>query len=77
MGAKDRARILAFLRQHKSEMQSQFGVTRLGLVGSCARDKWMQELSGTLSKKNFQSSRRKSSGCDLWSDELVCRSFGF
>lgn len=38
MGAKDRARILAFLRQHKSEMQSQFGVTRLGLVGSCARD---------------------------------------
>lgn len=38
MGAKDRARILAFLRQHKSEMQSQFGVTSLGLVGSCARD---------------------------------------
>ena len=38
MESKNREQILAFLREHKDEMQSRFGVTRLGLVGSCARD---------------------------------------
>lgn len=33
----DREQILAFLQNHKHELQSQFGVTRLGLVGSFAR----------------------------------------
>lgn len=33
----DREQILAFLQKHKDELQSQFGVTRLGLVGSFAR----------------------------------------
>ena len=38
MGTKDRDQVLAFLRKHKSELQSRFGVTRLGLVGSYARN---------------------------------------
>ncbi len=38
MDTKDKDRILAFLRDHKSELKKLFGVTRLGLVGSCARN---------------------------------------
>ncbi len=38
MKNKDRERILAFLREHKSELQTLFGVTSLGLVGSFARN---------------------------------------
>ncbi len=38
MAKKDREQILAFLREHKDELQARFGVTRLGLVGSYARD---------------------------------------
>jgi len=37
MAIKDREQILAFLRDHKDELQERFGVTRLGLVGSYAR----------------------------------------
>ncbi len=38
MEHKNREQVLAFLRRHKGEMQTRFGVTRLGLVGSFARD---------------------------------------
>ncbi len=38
MGSKKKEHILAFLREHKAELQALYGVTRLGLVGSCARD---------------------------------------
>jgi predicted nucleotidyltransferase len=38
MATKDREQILTFLREHKDEMGVRFGVTRLGLVGSYARD---------------------------------------
>lgn len=39
----DRERILEFLRAHKDELRKQFGVTRLGLVGSYARDEAREE----------------------------------
>ena len=38
MENKNRDQILAFLREHKAELHELYGVTRLGLVGSCARD---------------------------------------
>jgi len=38
MAKKNRAQVLEFLREHKEELRKQFGVTRLGLVGSYARD---------------------------------------
>ena len=38
MAPANREQILAFLRDHKEELQTRFGVTRLGLVGSYARD---------------------------------------
>ncbi|MBN2645645.1 MAG: nucleotidyltransferase domain-containing protein [Desulfuromonadaceae bacterium] len=38
MKRKNREQILAFLRDHKEEFKLRFGVERLGLVGSCARD---------------------------------------
>ena len=38
MEAKERERILSFLREHKVELQKRFGVIRLGLVGSYARN---------------------------------------
>jgi len=38
MDSKNREQILAFLREHKAELQKLYGVTRLGLVGSYARD---------------------------------------
>jgi hypothetical protein len=38
MAKKDREQILTFFREHKDELQERFGVTRLGLVGSYARD---------------------------------------
>jgi len=34
----DREQILTFLREHKNELETRFGVTSLGLVGSFARD---------------------------------------
>jgi predicted nucleotidyltransferase len=37
MAKIDREQILAFLREHKDELHTRFGVTRLGLVGSYAR----------------------------------------
>ncbi|AMV72153.1 hypothetical protein DBW_1797 [Desulfuromonas sp. DDH964] len=38
MGIKSREEILEFLKEHKAELGAQFGVTRLGLAGSYARD---------------------------------------
>ncbi len=38
MQIKNSEQILAFLREHKGELRARFGVTRLGLVGSYARD---------------------------------------
>lgn len=38
MRDKDKEQILTFLREHKPELQELFGVTRLGLVGSYARN---------------------------------------
>ena len=43
MATKDREQVLAFLRAHKDELQTRFGVTRLGLVGSYARDEARDE----------------------------------
>jgi len=43
MPKTDRERILEFLRTHKEELRKQFGVTRLGLVGSYARDEAREE----------------------------------
>lgn len=43
MPKADRERILEFLRAHKEELRKQFGVTRLGLVGSYARDEAHEE----------------------------------
>ena len=43
MANTDRERILEFLRAHKEELRKQFGVTRLGLVGSYARDEAREE----------------------------------
>ena len=43
MPKADRERILEFLRAHKEELRKQFGVTRLGLVGSYARDEAREE----------------------------------
>ncbi len=43
MPKTDRERILEFLRAHKEELRKQFGVTRLGLVGSYARDEAREE----------------------------------
>ncbi len=37
MEPSDREAILEFLREHKDELRERFGVSRLGLVGSCAR----------------------------------------
>lgn len=37
MATKDREQVLAFLRTHKDELRTRFGVTQLGLVGSYAR----------------------------------------
>lgn len=36
----DRAQTLALLSQHKPELQRRFGVVRLALFGSCARDQF-------------------------------------
>lgn len=38
MENKSRDQILQFLREHKAELQKLYGVTSLGLVGSCARN---------------------------------------
>ncbi|MGK2945701.1 MAG: nucleotidyltransferase family protein [Desulfuromonadales bacterium] len=35
---KSREQILAYLKEHKDELRDRFGVTRLGLSGSYARD---------------------------------------
>jgi predicted nucleotidyltransferase len=43
MATKDREQVLAFLRAHKDELRTRFGVTRLGLVGSYARDEARDE----------------------------------
>lgn len=43
MPKTDPERILEFLRAHKEELRKQFGVTRLGLVGSYARDEAREE----------------------------------
>ena len=37
MAKIDREQILSFLREHKDELHTRFGVTRLGLVGSYPR----------------------------------------
>jgi len=43
MATKDREQVLAFLRAHKDELRTRFGVTQLGLVGSYARDEARDE----------------------------------
>ena len=43
MATKDREQVLAFLRAHKDDLRTRFGVTRLGLVGSYARDEAKDE----------------------------------
>jgi predicted nucleotidyltransferase len=37
MGQMSRDEIVMFLREHRTEIERRFGVTRLGLVGSYAR----------------------------------------
>lgn len=38
MEKMDKEQILAFLREHKDELRARFGVIKMGLVGSYARD---------------------------------------
>jgi hypothetical protein len=38
MAVKDREQILTFLQKNRDEIRKRFGVTRLGLVGSYARN---------------------------------------
>lgn len=56
MSKKNRVQILEFLRAHKEELRKEFGVTRLGLVGSYARDEARDEsdidLVVTLQSEN-------------------------